>query len=143
MKVQSFPVGSGNISLAVYPYIPYDEGLRKCTDVPSLLSTVRYLNGTHALAPFTNMPICTKHNRFQLPTLQRKLAVLGIRDILVWIRIPGSVPLTNGSGCGSGRTKSIPILRTGSRSGCGFGTLVHLHYSYKTVEIKVSLTIFA
>jgi len=66
MKVQSFPVGSGNISLAVYPYIPYDEGLRKYTDVPSLLSTVRYLNGTHALAPLTNMPICTKHNRFQL-----------------------------------------------------------------------------
>ncbi len=29
-------------------------------------------------------------------------AVLGIRDILVRIRIPGSVPLTNGSGSGSG-----------------------------------------
>ncbi len=27
--------------------------------------------------------------------------VLGIRDILMRIRIPGSVPLTNGSGCGS------------------------------------------
>jgi hypothetical protein len=28
--------------------------------------------------------------------------VLGIRDILVRIRIPGSVPLTNGSGSGFG-----------------------------------------
>jgi hypothetical protein len=30
------------------------------------------------------------------------LAVLRIHDILVWIRIRGSMPLTNGSGCGSG-----------------------------------------
>jgi hypothetical protein len=28
--------------------------------------------------------------------------VLRIHDILVWIRIRGSMPLTNGSGCGSG-----------------------------------------
>ncbi len=34
-------------------------------------------------------------------------AVLGIRDILVRIRIPGTVPLTNGSG----RPKNIRILR--------------------------------
>jgi hypothetical protein len=31
-------------------------------------------------------------------------AVLGTRDLLVRIRIPGSVPLTNGSGSGSGST---------------------------------------
>ncbi len=28
-------------------------------------------------------------------------AVFRIHDILVWIRIRGSMPLTNGSGCGS------------------------------------------
>jgi hypothetical protein len=30
------------------------------------------------------------------------VAVFQIHDILVWIRIRGSMPLTNGSGCGSG-----------------------------------------
>jgi hypothetical protein len=35
--------------------------------------------------------------------------VLGIRDILVRIRIPGSVPLTNGSGPGSGSPNSFFI----------------------------------
>ncbi len=35
--------------------------------------------------------------------------VLGIRDILVRILIRGSVPLTNGSGCGSGRPKNVRI----------------------------------
>jgi hypothetical protein len=41
------------------------------------------------------------------------LAVLVIRDILVRIRIRilGSVPLTNRSGCGSGRPKNKWILR--------------------------------
>ncbi len=34
--------------------------------------------------------------------LKHNKAVLGIRDILVRIRIPGSVPLTNGSGSNSG-----------------------------------------
>ncbi len=29
------------------------------------------------------------------------LTVLGIRDIFMWIRIRGSMPRTNGSGCGS------------------------------------------
>jgi hypothetical protein len=29
-------------------------------------------------------------------------AVLRIHNILVWIRVPGSLPLTNGSGFGSG-----------------------------------------
>ncbi len=58
--------------------------------------------------------------------------VLGIRDMLVRIQILWSVPLTNGSGC---------------------GTMAHLHHSskikkksqrsYKTLEIKVFLTIFA
>ncbi len=43
----------------------------------------------------------------------RSRAVLGMRDILVRIRmrtrILGSIPLTNGSGCGSGRPKNIRI----------------------------------
>jgi hypothetical protein len=30
------------------------------------------------------------------------IPVLRIHDILVWIRIRGTMPLTNGSGCGSG-----------------------------------------
>jgi len=51
-------------------------------------------------------------------------SVLRIRDILVRIqrriRILGSVPLINGSGCGSGRPKIIPS-----------GTLVHLHHTSK------------
>ncbi len=46
--------------------------------------------------------------------------VLWIRDILVRIRILGSLPLSNGSGCGSGRAKNI-------RTGCGSGTLVKGH----------------
>jgi hypothetical protein len=33
---------------------------------------------------------------------QFKFSVLGIRGILMRIRIPGSLPLTNGSGSGSG-----------------------------------------
>jgi hypothetical protein len=33
--------------------------------------------------------------------------VLGPRDIILWIRILGSIPLTNGFGCGSGR-KQVP-----------------------------------
>jgi hypothetical protein len=40
-----------------------------------------------------------------------KQSVLWIRDILVRIRILGSVPLYNGSGCGSGRPKNVRILR--------------------------------
>ncbi len=36
---------------------------------------------------------------------------LWIRDILVQIRIPGSVLVTDGSGCGSGRPENIRILR--------------------------------
>jgi hypothetical protein len=37
-------------------------------------------------------------------------SVLGIRDLLVRIRIRGSVPLTNGSGSSSG-SDSFPVLR--------------------------------
>jgi hypothetical protein len=40
------------------------------------------------------------------------LAVLGIRNILVRIRIPGSVPVTNGSGSGSGSLIHIFFLIT-------------------------------
>ncbi len=36
-------------------------------------------------------------------------AVFRIHDILVWIRIRGSMPLTNGSGSGSGRPKNMVI----------------------------------
>ncbi len=37
--------------------------------------------------------------------------VLWNRDILLRIRILGSVRLSNGSGCGSGRSKNIRIIR--------------------------------
>jgi len=49
------------------------------------------------------------HNGFNMYTLVGVKPVLGIRDILVRIRIPGSVPLTNGSG--SKRAKNIRFLR--------------------------------
>ncbi len=52
-------------------------------------------------------------------------AALGIREILVKIRILGSVPLTNGSGCRSGMPKTYGSYRSGS--GCGSGTLVKSH----------------
>ncbi len=48
---------------------------------------------------------------------KRMKSVLGIRDILVRIRILGTVPLTNGSGC-------------------GFLTLEHLHHSSKIKSHK-------
>jgi hypothetical protein len=74
-----------------------------------------------------------------------KTSVLLICDKLARIRIRGSVPLTNGSGCGSGRPKKTYA------SGCGYGTLVLLHHSSKikmykkaqTVEIEGFLTNFA
>ncbi len=77
-------------------------------------------------------------------------AVLGIRDILVriWmrIRILGSVPLTNGSGCGSGTPKNIQIrIRMRIRNSGTFTRTPFfkdkkaLKKSYKTVEIKVFL----
>ncbi len=47
------------------------------------------------------------------PTNIEKAAVLRIYDILVWIRIRGSMPHTNGSGTGAG---SIPLT---NRSGSG------------------------
>ncbi len=55
-----------------------------------------------------------------------KISVLEISDILVRIRILGSVPLTNGSRCGSVRPKYIRIWRT----------LVYLHYSSKIKSRK-------
>ncbi len=58
-------------------------------------------------------------------------AMLGIRHGLVRIRILGSVNLTSGPGCGSGRAKKYGSYRSGS----GFGTLVHLHYSSKIKKI--------
>jgi hypothetical protein len=57
---------------------------------------------------------------------------MGIHDILVTIRIQilGSVPLTNTSGCGSGRPKkhTNPEPET--------GTLVNLHHSSKIKSQK-------
>jgi hypothetical protein len=78
--------------------------------------------------------------------------VMRIRDIWVRtrtrIRIVRSVPLTNGSGCGSGRPNNIRILRI--RAG-NTGTSVHLQHftkikSHKKVQNsrnQVFLTIFA
>ncbi len=43
-------------------------------------------------------------------TLSYFTAVLGIRHVLVRVRILGSVTLTIGPGCGSGRAKKIRIL---------------------------------
>jgi hypothetical protein len=51
-------------------------------------------------------PTCVKHLRYVL------FSMLGIRDILVqiWIRIPGSILLTNGSGSNSGSDSFLPWL---------------------------------
>ncbi len=72
----------------------------------------------------------SRHERSSEPQLHDKnvwKAVWRIRDILVRIRILGSIPLTNGSGSGSGRTKKC---RSGSR------TLVHKHHSTKIKSHK-------
>jgi hypothetical protein len=63
--------------------------------------------------------------------IQVKQPVLRIRDILgiqMLIGILGAVPLTNESGCGSGRPKTY-----GSN---GSGTLVHLQHSSKIKSHK-------
>jgi hypothetical protein len=69
-------------------------------------------------------------------------AVLGIRDILVRIRMRirnlWSVPLTNGSGCVSGMPQNIRILRIRIRN-----TGKKSYINHKTEEIMVFLTIFA
>jgi hypothetical protein len=69
-------------------------------------------------------------NSKQLHYFEKFLAVFRMRDILVRIRIPGSVPLTNGSG-----SESCFFRQRPSRN--------RQKYLYKTVEIKVFLTIFA
>ncbi len=67
---------------------------------PAKRSTASCVSGRLGLIPRRQMTIVIlilKINRYHaLP------AVLRIHDILVWIRIRGSMPLTNGSGCGSG-----------------------------------------
>jgi hypothetical protein len=69
-----------------------------------------------------------KSTNFDSISNLHKYLLLWIRDILVRIRIRirilRSVPLSNGSGCGSGRPKNI---RTYAGSGCGSGTLVKSH----------------
>jgi hypothetical protein len=69
-----------------------------------------------------------KINQKNISSKVALLSVLGIRHILVWIRmrirIIGSVPLTNGSGCGFGRPKNIQILRIRIRiSNIGYNDL--------------------
>ncbi len=85
-------------------------------------------------------------------------AVLRIHDILVWIRIRiwirGSMPLTNGSGCGSCYFRLWPS-RCQQKTNflkkffCSLLFKVYLHHvsklkrSHKAVRIKVFLTNFA
>ncbi len=45
------------------------------------------------------LPLSSKNSKENLDLF---CAVFWIHDFLVWIRIRGSMPLTNGSGCGSG-----------------------------------------
>ncbi len=82
-----------------------------------------------------------RHERSSGPQLHDKnvcKAMLQIRDILVRIRILGSVPLTNASGCGSGRPKNIRIRNTGSHS----SFFKDSEGSHLTVNIHVFLAIF-
>ncbi len=53
--------------------------------------------------------------------------VLRIRDILVRIRILGSVALTTDPDAGPGGPKTYRSYGSGSRCALGSGTLVHLH----------------
>jgi hypothetical protein len=53
--------------------------------------------------------IRNKKNKKPLPSAEKK-SVFRVHDILVWIRIRGSMPLTNGSGFGSGSCIRIRIL---------------------------------
>jgi hypothetical protein len=79
-------------------------------------------------------------------TLSYFKAVLGIRHVLVRIRILGSITLTNGPGCGSGRAKKntdpMDPVRMRIRN---IGTFTSFFKdkkskrSYKTEEIKVFL----
>ncbi len=57
-----------------------------------------------------------KKLKAELDSKSGKHCFLGIRDILVRIRILGSVPLTKGPGCGSGRTVWMRIRNTGTFS---------------------------
>jgi hypothetical protein len=53
--------------------------------------------------------LTTRHKGF---SADGEMAVLGIRDILVKVRVRGSVPLTNGSGSGSNsRSDSTPFFK--------------------------------
>ncbi len=89
------------------------------------------------------------HNNAACDDVRVAEPVTRIRYILERIRILGSVPLTNGSGSGSGKPKHIRILRiriqmqlrnTGKfTSFCKYKKSLR---SYKTLEIKVFLTIF-
>jgi hypothetical protein len=66
---------------------------------------------------------------------QVTVPMLGIRDIFVRIRILGFVPLTNGSGCGSGRPKNIWIrIRWRIRT---TGTFVHYSAKIKSHNKKL------
>jgi hypothetical protein len=59
----------------------------------------------------------------QLAAVQVDKSVFRIHDILVRIRIRGSMPLTNGSGSGSG---SMPLInRSESAFGSGSGYFRH------------------
>jgi hypothetical protein len=51
----------------------------------------------------------------------------------------GSVLLTNGSGCGSGRLKNIRYGSFGSRSGCGSGSATLLKNSRNKDELRQDL----
>jgi hypothetical protein len=46
-------------------------------------------------------PALVRNPRTKVLQTVKQSAVLGIRDIMVWIRILRNVPLTNGSGSGS------------------------------------------
>ncbi len=59
--------------------------------------------------------------------------MLRIRDLLVRVRILGSVPLITRSRCGWGGPRTYGSYGFGS--GCGSGTLVHLDHSSKIKKV--------
>jgi hypothetical protein len=68
-------------------------------------------------------------------------AVFQIRDILVRIRILGSVPLTNGSGCGSVPTSSA-FKDTKKNFLIFFYVLIMKFKSFKIVKICLTIKVY-
>ncbi len=81
--------------------------------------------------------------RHRRSSYQQFFPVFRIHDMLVWIRIRGSMPLTNGSGIDLQDANKKTILSLFEGRFTSFFKDKNSKRSNKTVGIKVFLTIFA